>query len=99
MTILTNITITAYCACKLCCGPHSGGPTASGVMPKQGVTVAASRSIAFGTVVFIPSIGQRTVQDRLSKRFDNRIDVFFADHTAAKSFGKRTNNVTIITHK
>jgi len=87
---LTNIlaaTLTAYCACRTCCGANAAhGITASGVAPRQGITVAASRNIPFGSRVII---GTHTfiVQDRLAKRFDNRIDIFFNSHADARKFG------------
>lgn len=84
-----EFTITAYCACSKCCGQWSGGPTASGVYPKEGVTVAASRSIPFGTKIHIDGVGHRVVQDRLAKRYDSRIDVYFASHKDALKFGKQ----------
>lgn len=83
-----TLIVTAYCACKLCCGPHAAGITASGVRPVQGTTIAASRSIPFGTRL---SVGGQvfTVQDRLAKRYDSRVDIFMWSHAEAKAFGKR----------
>jgi 3D (Asp-Asp-Asp) domain-containing protein len=92
----TMITVTAYCPCKVCCGKWSGGPTASGKMPVVGVTVAASRTIPFGTRVYIPGAGWRTVQDRLARRYDSRMDIYFAKHSDALRWGKRTLNVEVI---
>lgn len=88
--ILTNITITAYCACKLCCGPNAKGITANGQRPQEGITIAASRTLPFGTTVII---GDKTfrVQDRLAKRYDSRFDIYFAKHSDAKKFGIKTN--------
>lgn len=79
-------TVTAYCHCAVCCG-EAGNPTASGKMPKVGVTIAAPRSIPFGTKLHIQGVGVRTVQDRLPLRYDSRIDVFFGSHQEAKRFG------------
>lgn len=93
--ITTNLIITAYCACKLCCGPNASHKTADGHTPKQGVTVAASRSIPFGTKLYIDGVGWRTVQDRLARKFDNRVDVFFTNHKEALQFGKQKRKVTI----
>ncbi|WP_371079079.1 3D domain-containing protein, partial [Salmonella enterica] len=67
------VEVTAYCPCKRCCGKWSGGPTASGKMPKQGVTVACNW-LPFGTRVSIEGLGERIVQDRMSKRFAHRMD-------------------------
>lgn len=88
--------ITAYCACKVCCGPNAKGITASGNKPKQGITVAIPRCYALSSKVKIEKhtyIGQ----DRLSKRYDNRFDIYFDNHRDAKQFGIRTNKVIVIT--
>lgn len=89
-----TVTVTAYCACVKCCGKWAGGPTASGVIPKQGETVAGPRNIKFGTVVEIEGLGKRVVQDRTAKKYDGRIDVFFSDHKEALKFGIRQLKVT-----
>lgn len=86
-------TITAYCACVLCCGPDANGITASGVRPREGVTVAAPRSVPFGTRVYIATIGWRTVQDRTARRYDGRYDVYFNRHADAKKFGIKQRKV------
>jgi len=53
-------------------------------------TVAASRSIPFGTRLTIEGLkGTYVVEDRLALRFDHRIDVYFDSHKAALAFGKR----------
>lgn len=87
-------TVTAYCPCAKCCGKPNK-PTACGKMPVEGVTCAMSRSIPFGTKVMIESVGVRTCQDRLAKRFDNRIDIFFKKHSDALKFGKRRLRVSV----
>lgn len=89
-------TVTAYCSCHRCCGWWGGNKTASGVKPKQGLTVAGPRSLPLGTRVFIEGIGERVVQDRLSKKFDSRFDLFFASHSEAAKFGKRELKVRVI---
>lgn len=88
-------TITAYCPCSKCCGKWAGGPTASGKMPVQGITVAGPRSVPFGTQVYIESVGWRTVQDRTARRFDGRYDLYFNNHADALRFGKRMLRVHI----
>lgn len=92
---MTNLIVTAYCACRLCCGASADGVTASGVEPVQGVTVAAPRAVPFGTRVHIEGIGWRTVQDRTARRYDGRFDVYFTRHRDAVRFGKRKLKVTI----
>jgi len=94
--MITNLLTTAYCACTICCGPKADGITASGAKPVQGVTVAASRSIPFGTVIEIEGVGRRVVQDRMHKKFDGtRMDIYFSSHKAAKHFGIKRLKVTI----
>ncbi len=94
-----TVTATGYCPCSICCGAMGGtGLTASGARARQGITVAASRAIPFGSRV---KIGNRTflVQDRLAKRFDGRVDFFFDSHAEAQAFGKRRLQVTILAKK
>ena len=92
---LTNITLTGFCQCKKCCGPKAKGICADGHRPVQGITIAASRSIPLGTKVLING-HTYTVQDRLARRFDKRIDIYFNSHKDALHFGKQTNNVTVL---
>lgn len=89
--------VTAYCPCPKCCGVMGGtGTTASGKQAVQGVTVAGPRSLPMGTKVFISGLGVFTVQDRLAARFDNRFDVYFNSHEAARQFGRRTLAVRVL---
>lgn len=87
-------TITAYCACRKC--TKGTGITASGRKPVEGRTVAASRSIPLGTKIHIGGgIGWRVVEDRLAKRFDGRVDIYFRSHAEALKFGKQNRAVKI----
>ena len=98
--MITNLivaTVTAYCHCKTCCGPKAKGITANGSKPTQGITIAASRSLPFGTMIHIPSVGWRKVEDRLAKRFDKRVDIYFTKHKDAKKFGIRRETIQIVT--
>lgn len=94
MTI-TNAIITAYCACRICCGPNASGIAANGKAPVQGVTVAGPRALPLGTRVVIGT-NRFVIQDRTARRFDGRWDIYFEHHADAKRFGKQTNNVGII---
>lgn len=78
---------TFYCACFLCCGWNSGGPTASGAMPRAGVTCAHA-TLPFGTRVLTP-VGWRTVQDRCKPK--GTVDVYVNDHRSAIRRGKMTS--------
>lgn len=97
--MITNIitaTVTAYCHCVLCCSEQNG-VTANGLRPKQGVTIAASRQIPFNSSIIYQG-HTYTVQDRLSKKYDSRFDIYFRSHKEALKFGiKHKQQVTIIT--
>jgi 3D (Asp-Asp-Asp) domain-containing protein len=93
-----RLPVTAYCPCKVCCGSKAHGVTASGKVVRVGM-VAGPRSIPFGTKVFIPGAGWRTVEDRLAERFDRRIDLYCTTHSQAKAWGIRTLNVKVLVNK
>lgn len=96
--MLTNIltaTVTAYCSCRICCGPNAKGITANGKTPTQGITIAASRSIKFGSLVIVKNHTYR-VEDRLARKYDNRFDIYFKSHKEAKAWGKQTLKVIVI---
>ena len=59
-------------------------------------TVTGPRSLPFGTRISIEGLGERVVEDRQARRFDNQFDVFFPDHQSAKAFGKRKLQVRIL---
>jgi 3D (Asp-Asp-Asp) domain-containing protein len=90
--------VTAYCGCKKCCGKWANPNcrTANGNKANEGITCAASRALPFGTRLKIEGIGIRIVQDRLARKFDSRIDIYFKDHKKALKFGKRKLNVIIL---
>jgi 3D (Asp-Asp-Asp) domain-containing protein len=91
---LRRFTVTAYCHCRVC--THRGdGITASGVHVREGTTIAAPRSIPFGTRIWVPGAGWRTVQDRLSRRYDHRLDLYFTSHKRALQWGIKTLTCTI----
>lgn len=80
---LGTFTVTYYCPCRICTPGH--GITASGKKVKPGM-VAASRGTSFGTKLLIDG-KVYTVEDRLSRRFDGRIDIFVKDHKTALKMG------------
>ena len=87
-----ELTVTAYCPCIVCCGKWSIGTaqrTASGTIPVQGRTAAASKDFRFGQKVVL--FGHTyIVEDRVHSRYkSNRVDIFFNNHKQAKQFGKR----------
>lgn len=105
-TLWGNARITAYCSCEQCCGkwslnrpvdPDTGSEIvygANSVPLVQGVSVAAPRSIPFGTKLTIPSISDAVyeVQDRMAEYIEDRydgytVDVYFANHQEALDWG------------
>lgn len=88
----TECIITAYCPCPECCGAWSGGPTASGVMPAEGVTVAVDPDvIPLGSTVVIGG-HEYTAQDTGAFR-GALVDVYCESHQAALALGRRTETV------
>ena len=87
-TYLGNFTLTAYCNCADCCG-RSGAPTASGVMPTSGHTVAMG-GVDFGTKLLINGTVY-TVEDRGTDY--GHVDIFFDSHSEALEFGMTTADV------
>ena len=85
---LGTFTVYAYCPCETCCGQWSGGPTASGVLPEEGRTVAADWDVLpAGTEIYIDGIGWRTVEDTGGAIRGDTIDIFFESHEEAAAFG------------
>lgn len=88
--------VTAYCACRDCCGPNARGITASGrhVSYNNGRFVAADTSVLpFGTRVSIPGYnGGEAVEviDRGGAIKGNKLDVYFDDHETARHWGRQT---------
>ena len=83
-------TVYAYCPCETCCGQWSGGPTASGVMPEEGRTVAADWDVLpAGAEVYISGVGWRTVEDTGSGVTGNTLDLYMDSHQDALEWGVR----------
>ena len=90
-----TFTATAYCGCSKCCG-KSTGRTASGTMATQGRTVAMPGNYSFGTKIEIQGMGTYVVEDRGGAIKGNRIDIYYSNHQAALSFGKRTVSLKVV---
>lgn len=89
--------ITGYCKCEICCGKWSKfAGTASGALPKAGVTVAADPSVLpFGTKVVLDG-HIYTVQDTGSAVKAKHLDVFCNTHEEAKQYGKTIRRVMVL---
>ena len=94
--------VTAYCACKKCCGPKAQGITASGkrVSYNDGLFVAADKNVFdFYTRLKIPGYanGQPVpVLDRGGAIKGNKLDVYFSSHQRALEWGRQTLAVTVV---
>lgn len=94
--------VTAYCACKKCCGPKAQGITASGkrVNYNNGLFVAADKNVFdFHTKLKIPGYANGRpvpVLDRGGAIKGNKLDVFFASHKEALKWGRQKIAVTVV---
>jgi len=90
---LGNVVTSAYCSCSICCGIWSGGPTASGAMPKAEHTIAVDAGNPFlpmGTKVIMNGT-EYVVEDTGSfARYGVQFDIYFDNHAAASAWGHKT---------
>lgn len=95
LTSLGVYTVTAYCACKRCCGKYADKRPdgivygAAGVELEAGVSVAAW--LPFGTEIMLNDhkyiVHDRTAQ-WIRERYDGRIiDLYFDSHEEAQAWG------------
>ncbi|MCR5295353.1 MAG: hypothetical protein K6E30_09330 [Lachnospiraceae bacterium] len=82
LTYLGTFKLTAYCPCAKCCG-WENGPTASGVYPTVGHTIAMA-GVPFGTRLLINGTVY-TVEDRGTPY--GHADIFMSSHGTCLSFG------------
>ena len=74
--------------------PKAVGVTASGTRAGYG-TVAAPKSVPFGTLIDIPGYGVGRVEDRGGSIKSKRLDVFFESHDEALHWGRQRLRVAI----
>ena len=91
---LGEFKLTAYCPCMKCCG-KTDGITSTGTTATEGRTIAVDpRVIPYGSSVTLyyedGTIHTYTAEDCGGAIRENRIDVFFDDHQAAREFGVQT---------
>ena len=91
LVCLGSFSITYYCPCEKCCDV-ANRPTASGVMPTAGRTVAADKSIPFGTRLIIDG-HEYVVEDRGGLVTGNHIDIYCSSHEEALSHRSKTVEV------
>lgn len=96
---LGEFKLTAYCACKKCCGKDQSDPaygiTATGTTVTAGRTIAVDPSvIPYGTEVVIN--GHTYIAEDCGGAIkENRIDIYFDSHEEALAFGVQYANVYI----
>lgn len=78
--------VTKYCP--------TGNTTASGKQPRVGMVATISRSIPFGTHVFIEGLGEFVVEDRIGH--GSEFDIFTNSCAEANRFGRQHRRVTIM---
>lgn len=94
----TEMTVkaTAYCPCSKCCGKWSGGPTASGVMPEQGRTIAVDPTvIPMGSAV-VYNGHEYIAEDTGSAIKGNRIDIYHDSHQDALEWGVQEITIYVL---
>ena len=90
---LGEFLLTAYCACKKCCGEYSNGITATGTVATAGRTIAVDPNvIPYGTEVVING-NTYVAEDCGGAIKSNRIDIYFDTHSEALQFGVQYANV------
>lgn len=91
--------VTAYCACKKCCGKFADGITASGHKIRPGDTFAAAdKRFSFGTEMVVPGYNNDKpikVLDRGGAIRGNKLDVFFNSHQQALKWGVKYIDVRV----
>lgn len=90
---LGPVVTSAYCACSICCGQWSGGPTASGVYPTADHTLAVDANnpiVPMGTKVVMNG-REYTVEDTGNfAQYGVAFDVYYDDHNTALLHGHQT---------
>lgn len=87
-----DVALTAYCPCEQCCGIWAGGPTFTGVMPKEQHTIAVDPNvIPLGTMVNIR--GEWYKAEDTGAFSGNVVDIYFDSHEKAACFGLQYDTV------
>lgn len=94
-----EVTVTAYSPTVEECGPDPLN-TASMAKPRPGI-VAVSRDLfdagwVFGKKVYVKGHGVFEIADLMSKRYTQRMDIFFPDTDQARRFGKKQVTVALL---
>lgn len=75
---------TFYCPCRMCCGEHACGLTATGRTAVGAIVAVDPRSIPLGSMVHVPGFGWMLACDKGKKiKGPNRLDVLKPTHAEA----------------
>ncbi|MCX6901705.1 MAG: 3D domain-containing protein [Verrucomicrobia bacterium] len=93
------VRVTAYCPCRICCGPNACGLTATGRQAVGQIVAVDPRRIPLGSMVHVNGRWNRADDTGRDIKGANRLDLLFATHEEAKRFGWRWMPVTILTRR
>ena len=98
--------VTAYCCCSICCEKWSGGGvTSTGRDASLPGAAADPRVLPYGTVLDIPGIGVRAIDDtggamrKSARKQAIHIDVRMATHAEARAWGVRWLEVGVVRYE
>lgn len=91
-----EVVLTAYSSTP---DQTDGSPfiTASNTHVRDGIV--AANFLPFGTKIMIPELfGEKTfvVEDRMHRRFNDRVDIWFPDRWSAKQFGLKKAEIIVL---
>jgi 3D (Asp-Asp-Asp) domain-containing protein len=89
--------VTAYCPCKVCCGPRACGITATGRRAVGAIAAVDPRRIKLGRMVNVPGAGWLAAEDTGRDIVGNRVDVLLPTHAEARRWGVRWLPVRVAT--
>lgn len=98
-----RITITAYCACKICNGHYSDGDSSTTAigLPVENMEsyynkyCAATRDVGlFGDYILVDGVLFRIV-DRMGRKHGMNMDMFIPNHQECRKWGRQNRKVTI----
>ena len=91
LAVIVTLNCSAYC--------HSGNPTASGVMPQEGMCAVDKINgqwIPFGTIIKINGLGVLKVTDRFGDGRNNSVDIFMESYNKCIEFGRQDREAEVI---
>lgn len=90
-----EVTVSAYCPEKCCCGKWSDGKTATGSDAYTKGVAVDPKVIPYGSIVYVPEYGAALADDCGGAIKGDKIDVRFRTHREAIEWGKRRKHITI----